>query len=141
MSHGMGPIWTPSMDRKFRSLREVEHLAFTAIAERLALSKGAVMARAGELGMLKRGNRQRLATKAPARAANADKKHPLNIRPGFESPRLIGPSRGCLFPLWPTGKPTHLYCGAKRKAGKPYCAEHYEKTHTHRPELAPTVTP
>lgn len=36
----------------------------------------------------------------------------------------------CCFPLW-ADKPTHQYCGAKARLGRPYCDEHCRVAYSH----------
>jgi hypothetical protein len=48
----------------------------------------------------------------------------------WPTPKVANGERGCRWPLWGKGRPTHLYCGEQRRdVGCPYCAAHAKRAY------------
>jgi hypothetical protein len=101
------PAWTAHEIETLKRLWD-EGLSGGQIAREMGRTRGAVMGKAGRLGLF--NDRQYV-------------KPPLALAGSGGAPRV------CQWPTWPHGaKPTQEFCGRPAKADSSYCPEHHVRS-------------
>ena len=111
--------WTAEKIADLRRLCEKTDLSLTEIAAAMGLSKNQVVGKARRLKVA------RSEIVLARYNGGGWKRRREKTRPMTIEPMPLGlPSGGCLFPMWGNERPTHEFCDATRKPGKPYCERH-----------------
>jgi GcrA cell cycle regulator len=112
----LNSAWTPEKVEELRRLAATTML-YRDIAKALGMSKSAVC---GKVRRLKVARPNEVTARGTGGYERQEKARPRS------APIKLGPlpAGGCLWPLWDHERPTHRYCDAKRKEGRPYCRAH-----------------
>ena len=110
-------------------------LSAKAIAERMGISKNAIVGKAHRLGLPARPSpiRQKGDSKPKLERLPGARRGAVSAEPTAieviralvrEQPKPVARSTQCCWPIGEVGKPDFHFCGARSEPGRPYCGEH-----------------